>query len=263
MTASDHPEAGFPVDLRGNVTPLWLTTYPVSEHRNGWVVDWSVVYVTTIHFSVTPFGKRFPRPLRWTLHQVGSLGFADASDLAAYVQFLDDKPQVQVNWSSFQNNDFSHEGSVEMTVQWGDAPTELSTMSWGYEPLDDPDNAEPLPIPVDFRTEVVGALSPAQQEKFWSLVNEKLQPLQVIDAVLKRFGLTPTHHDEMDEVTLRNALALDWYRNFPSLEAGERVLNSQPDLTDIVLGQLTLMASRCSLEGKEYELFEVFVADIA
>jgi len=43
------------------------------------------------------------------------------------------------------------------------------------------------------------------------MVNEKRHPFQVIDAVLERFGLTPTHYDEMDEVTLRSALALDWY----------------------------------------------------
>lgn len=219
------------------------------------------MYVTSISFTVAPFGKRFPLPLRWTLHQVDSLGFADASDLAAYVQFLDDKPQVQVDWSSFEHNAFIHKGSVQMTVRWGDSPTELSTMSWNYEPLDDPDNAEPLPIPVDFRTEVVGAITPAQQEKFWSLVSEELQPFQVLDAVLERFGLTPTDHDEADAVTLRTVLALDWYRNFPTLAAGERVLDLVPDLTDIVLGQLTLMASRCGLEGEEYELFDIFVAE--
>ncbi len=219
------------------------------------------MYVTSINFTVTPFDKRFPLPLRWTLHQVDSLGFADASDLAAYVQFLDDKPQVQVDWSSFEHNEFTHKGSVQMTVRWGDSPTELSTMSWHYEPLDDPDNAEPLEIPVDFRTEVVGALTPAQESKFWSLVNDELQPFRVLDAVLERFGLTPTDHDEGDEVTLRTVLALDWYRNFPTLAAGERVLDLEPDLTDVVLGQLTLMASRCSLEGKEYELFDILVAE--
>lgn len=220
------------------------------------------MYVTAVEFTVTPFNRR-SQPLRWTLHQVAFLGFADAADIAAYVQFLDDKPQVQVDWSSFEHDETSHTGSVRMRVQWEESPAQVSEMSWGYEPLDDPDNAEPLPIPVDFRTEVVGALTPAQQEKFWSCVNQELEPFQVLDAVLERFGLTPTEHDAADQVTLRTVLALDWYRNFDSLEAAEQVLDLGPNLTDTVLGQLALMASRCGLEGDAYELFEIFVTETA
>lgn len=165
-----------------------------------------------------------------------------------------------MDWTSFEHNETTHVGNVQMTVEWADFPAQVSMMSWGYEPLDDPDNAEHLPIPADYRTEVVGALTPAQQERFWSFLNPNIEPFQVLDAVLERFGLTPTEHDAADDITLRNVLALDWYRNFASLEAGERALQCEPDLTDVVLGQLALMASRCGLEGQKYELFEIFVA---
>lgn len=218
------------------------------------------MYVTSIEFSVAPFSKRFPRPLRWTLHQVASLGFTDAADLASYVQFLDEKPQVQVDWSSFEHHESTHEGSVEMTVQWRDSPARPSTMSWDYEPLDDPDNAVPLEIPVDFRTDVVGALTMDQRLRFWGRVNPDLDPFLVLDAILERFGLVPTEHDAADLYTMRTVLALEWYRNFPTLEAGEATLDLEPDLTDEVLGALSLMASRCALEGEGYELFDIFVA---
>jgi len=221
------------------------------------------VFVTTVDFSISPFNRRRPKPLRWTLHQVAYIDFADAADIAAYVQFLDEKEHVQVDWASFEHDESTRDGSVQMTLVWDAFPAQVSTMSWGYEPLDDPDNAEPLPIPVDYRTETVGALTPAQREKFWSRVNEEVEPFQVLDAVLERFGLTPTEHDEADVFTLRQVLALDWYRNFPTLDAGERALDSEPDLTDVVLGQVTLMASRCGLEGEAYELFEIFVAEAA
>jgi len=188
---------------------------------------------------------------------------SDTADIAAYVQFLDDKDHVHVDWSSFQHDETTHEGAVQMTVRWDDVPAQVATMSWRYEPLDDPDNAEALPIPVDYRTEVIGALTPAQHEKFWSLVSADVEPFQVLDAVLDRFGLTPTEHDHADHITLRKVLALDWYRNFPTLAAGELALEAQPDLTDVVLGQVTLMASRCGLEGEAYELFGVFVTQEA
>lgn len=245
------------------VRPLWLTNGPVSANRIGRVVDGKVVYVTHIQFSASPFPSSFPEPKQMTISAVQQLGIACASDLVSYLDRLSLIDGIQADWDSWQHNNESRQGSVN--IRLGRDPEEaiVSQVSWSYESLDDPDEAEYLPMPVDFRTEVIGALTPAQQEKFWDCVNQELEPFQVLDAVLERFGLTPTEHDAADQVTLRTVLALEWYRNFDSLEAAEQVLDLGPNLTDTVLGQLALMASRCGLEGDAYELFEIFVTEIA
>lgn len=124
--------------------------------------DWKVVYITSIAFFVAPFHESFPKSVQWTLHEVAALDFRNAEDISAYVKFLDDLAEVEVDWSTYEQAEVQRNGRVEMSVRFDDSPVLWSTMSWAYEPLDDPDNAEPLPIPVDFRTEVVGALTPAQ-----------------------------------------------------------------------------------------------------
>jgi len=200
-----------------------------------------------------------PNPKALSLHTIRSLSLGCASDIISYLDKLSLVDGIQADWDSFEHDEQTRSGSVRIVLGRPTTRKQVSMASWSYEPLDDPDNAEPLPIPVDYRTETVGALTPAQREKFWNRVNHQVEPFQVLDAVLERFGLTPTEHDEADVFTLRQVLALDWYRNFPTLQAGERALDSKPDLTDVVLGQVTLMASRCALEGEEYELLDVLV----
>ena len=221
------------------------------------------MYVTHIEFSVSPFPSSFPQPTSMPISTVQGLGISSASDLVTYLEELSLGDGIHVDWDTWRHNNKSRQGSV--TIRLGGDPEReiVSQMSWSYESLDDPDEAEFLPLPVDFRTEVIGALTPAQQEKFWDCVQDELEPFHVLDAVLERCGLTPTEHDAADQVTLRRVLALDWYRNFDSLESAEQVLDLEPDLTDTVLGQLALMASRCGLEGDAYELFEIFVTEAA
>jgi len=221
------------------------------------------VYVTNLEFSISPFPASMPNPKALSLHSIKSLNINCASDIIGYLDKLSLVDGIQADWDSFEHDEATRSGSVRVILGRPTTRKQVSTASWSYEALDDPDNAEPLPLPVDYRTETVGALTPAQQEKFWNCVNDEVEPFQVLDAVLERFGLTPTEHDEADVFTLRQVLALDWYRNFPTLEAGERALESTPDLTDVVLGQVTLMASRCGLEGESYELFAIFVAEAA
>lgn len=201
-----------------------------------------------------------PYPKALSLHAIRSLSIGCASDIISYLDKLSLVDGIQANWDSFEHDEATRRGSVRVVLGRPTTRKQVSTASWGYEALDDPDNAEHLPVPVDHQSDVVGVLTPDQQERFWNLVNPDIEPFQILDAVLERFGLTPTEHDAADDITLRNVLALDWYRNFASLEAGERALDSEPNLTDVVLGQLALMASRCGLEGQEYELFEIFVA---
>jgi len=201
-----------------------------------------------------------PNPKALTLHTIESLNIGCASDIISYLDKLSLVDGIQADWDSFEHDEATRSGSVRIVLGRSSTRKQVSTASWSYEALDDPDNAVAIPIPVDFRTEVVGVLTPAQQQKFWDLVSQDLEPFHVLDQVLERFGLTPTEHDEADTSTLRQVLALDWYRNFPTLDAGEQALDSKPDLTEVVLGQVTLMASRCGLEGEAYELFEIFVA---
>jgi len=217
------------------------------------------VYITRLGFSVSPFPASMPNPKALSLHTIRSLDIGCASDIISYLDKLSLVDGIQADWDSFEHDEETQSGSVRVVLGRPTTRKQVSMVSWSYEALDDPDNAESLPIPVDYRTETVGALTPAQREKFWNCVNDEVEPFQVLDALLERFGLTPTEHDEADVFTLRQVLALDWYRNFPTLDAAERALDSKPDLTDVVLGQVTLMASRCGLEGEEYELFDVFV----
>ena len=217
------------------------------------------MYITHLEFSISPFPASMPNPKALSLHTIASLSIGCASDIIGYLDKLSLVDGIQADWDSFEHDETTRRGSVRVVLGRPTTRKQVSLASWSYEPLDDPDNAEPLPIPVDYRTETVGVLTPAQLEKFWNRVNDEVEPFQVLDAVLERFGLTPSEHDEADVFTLRQVLALDWYRNFPTLEAGERALDVEPDLTDVVLGQVTLMASRCGLEGEAYELFGVFV----
>lgn len=218
------------------------------------------MYVTSMHYTVAPFRRRFPEPYQVPLMRLDSIGITDAAYLAAYVQFLEGNDGTTVDWDSFEHDEGTRAGSVRLWVTFGDDGPRESVMSWGYEPLDDPECAESLPIPVDFHTEVAGALTLTQRLRFWGRVNPDLDPFEVLDTLLEHFGLEPTAHDTADLYAMRTVLALDWFRNFPTLEAGEATLDLEPDLTDEVLGALALMACRCALEGEHYELFNVFVA---
>ena len=86
-----------------------------------------------------------------------------------------------------------------------------------------------------------------------------LDPFGVLDAFLRQLGLEPRNHDSPDRQVMRQVLALEWFRTFPTLHAGLVTLESGVKLTDAVLGQLALMANRCALEGEDYNLFGIFV----
>ena len=232
---------------------------PVRQTVTGCSFDWNVVYVTNIEFTISPFPRSFPEPETLPLTVIESFEIGCASGIITFLDFLSLVDGIEADWETFEHDEESRRGHVEIHLGRGSNPRRVSTMSWSYEPLDDPDNAEPLTIPVDFHTEVIGAITPEQEDHFWRQVHESLDPFDVLDAFLQQHGLVPRFHDSADRTVIRKVLALEWFRNFPTLHAGEMTLDSGVNLTDAVLGQLALMANRCALEGPDYDLFEIFV----
>jgi hypothetical protein len=83
--------------------------------------------------------------------------------------------------------------------------------------------------------------------------------MDVLDDILRRFGLTPATHDDADHIVIRKVIALEWWRMFPTVAAGQITLDLGPDLTSDVLMRLMEKASLCFLEGDRFDLYDIFV----
>ncbi len=59
---------------------------------------------------------------------------------------------------------------------------------------------------------------------------------------------------------MKQVLALQWWRAFPSTAAGQEALSSQPDLTTQIVEQVNTMAMCCYLDGENYDLYTTLVA---
>ena len=127
-----------------------------------------------------------------------------------------------------------------------------------YE-LDDPDQAEILELPVDLHLDVIGVLTPHQQFRFWSCVDSELQPMDLLDDLLRRLGMTPAEHNQADHFVMKSVLALQWWRAFPTITAGQSAIDSQPNLTTQVIDQINSMAMRCYVDGENYDLYTTLV----
>lgn len=140
-----------------------------------------------------------------------------------------------------------------------DGNPESLLVSWGYDALDDIDLATSVALPIDHQSHAYGSLTPNQVDTFWQHVVEELQPFELFDDLVRQMGLTPREHDVQDVWVMRFVLALEWWRSYPTVEAGEQALTLHPELTNAVVAQVALMASRCFIEGSNYELADILV----
>ena len=106
----------------------------------------------------------------------------------------------------------------------------------------------------------MGVLTPAQFTSFWDCVDPELQPLTHLDHILRRLGMTPADHDELDHEVMSKVIAMQWWRAYPTIATGLNALNGRPKLTSAVLDQINTMAINCYLNGENYDLFTTFVA---
>jgi hypothetical protein len=167
---------------------------------------------------------------------------------------------LEVNWDTWEHSESTRTGTVDFS-DLGDRDAEtLARARWNYDPLDDPDNSEPLDLPIDHMNYVTGVLTPAQFTSFWDCVDPELQPLTHLDHILRRLGMTPADHDELDHEVMSKVIAMQWWRAYPTIATGLNALECQPHLTVAVLDQLNTMAINCYLDGENYDLFTTFVA---
>lgn len=167
---------------------------------------------------------------------------------------------LEVNWDTWEHSESTRTGTVEF-FDLGKSDTEtLARAHWNYDPLDDPDNSEPLDLPIDHMNYVTGVLTPAQFTSFWDCVDPELQPFTHLDDILRRLGMTPADHDELDHAVMSKVIAMQWWRAYPTIATGHNALECQPHLTVAVLDQINTMAINCYLDGENYDLFTTFVA---
>lgn len=199
-------------------------------------------------------------PRRVPAQLVNIADVASEEELRSAVSHLADSLYLTVDTATWHHHEPTRQGSVSLQAKLDQAPEDSFVLvTWGYDPLDDVDLSPDLAVPVDHRSDALGALTPQQVESFWLHVDKHVAPFELFDDMVRRMGLTPREHDEQDAWVMRYVLALEWWRTFPTVEAGGKALALNPILTKSVVAQVALMASRCFLEGSEYELADVLV----
>lgn len=190
------------------------------------------------------------------LHQ---LGLAGESDVQHLVESVAEEFNLGITSHSWQHDSTSRSGSVDMSSSTHPNEGSPLIMLWSYDSLDDLDRAVRLTIPVDHHNDVVRALTPEQVDRYWEHVSDELDPFALFDDAVRQMGITPRDHDSQDDFVMRYVLALEWWRAFPTVEAGEQALDLDPKLTMATVAQILMMATRCFLEGQDYELADVLV----
>jgi hypothetical protein len=236
-----------------NVTPLWPNCINRIVNGFGSNNERAFMYVTTINFTSSPFSES-SEPDAFTLIDITKMNLKGVEDIRRVIAFLADRYETTFDWDSWQHDEQTHQGSIRFIK------AQEATMSWSYSALDDPDLAEVVDIPVDHHAHAVGVLTPEQVNEFWGRVSPEINPIDIIDDILRQFGMTPAFHDEADHGVMRYVVALEWWRVFPSVAAGEATLRLEPDLTADVFARVTAMAARCYLERERFDLYEVFVS---
>ena len=83
--------------------------------------------------------------------------------------------------------------------------------------------------------------------------------MDLLDDLLRRLGMTPAEHNQADHFVMKSVLALQWWRAFPTITAGQSAIDSQPNLTTQVIDQINSMAMRCYVDGENYDLYTTLV----
>jgi len=218
------------------------------------------MYITNFNCSIDPFDPSSGNSFSFNLHEMRQMQLTNQNEVAGVVKIIEDACDIALDWESLVHNDNSRDGSIEFRLL--DSPQDAAPhrMFWFYSALDDPDLAELIEMPVNHRKDIIGVLTPEQIEKFWNSVHPDYEPIEVLTDLLRRFHLTPADLDEFDIIVMRQVLAIQWWRAFPSVADGDDALDLKPDLTAHVDALVTHMAAQCYLRGDLYELFGVFVA---
>ena len=217
------------------------------------------MFITHFRISTTPSDGEFDAVKELQLTEIAELGLQNDVELRRYVHVAALSRGLVVDWDSWVHESFSRTGCVNLRSTSEKGGSDVVVFSWTYNELDDLDKAEHLSVPVDHRDHALGSLTPEQVSMFWQQVAEDFEPFALFDDTVRRMGLIPRDHDDADEQVLRYVLALQWWRAFPTVEAGEKALSLEPSLTGPVVAHIMLMASLCFLEGQDYELAPVLI----
>lgn len=219
----------------------------------------SHMYITNFTCSIDPFNPNSAKSFSFNLHEILQMQLTKQDELVGLIKSIEQACDLSLDWKTLVHDSECRLGSIDFRLAGSQQDTISHCMSWGHSPLDDPDFAEFIDMPVNHRKEIIGVLTPAQIEKFWKSVNSTYEPLNVLTDLLRRFHLTPADLDEFDIIVTRQVIAIQWWRAFPSVAAGEAALDLEPDLTAHVDALVTQMAAQCYLRGDLYELYGVFV----
>lgn len=181
-------------------------------------------------------------------------------EIREFIKLFAIEHNLKVNWDSWSHSEEIRTGSIDFTDNTESSNETLVRANWSYDPLDDPDNSTPLELPNDHMKHVTGVLTPEQLQTFWDCVDPELMPLIHLDHLLRRLGMTPADHDELDHQVMSKVIAIQWWRAYPTTAAGHNALSEQPNLTSTVLDQINTMAIKCYLDAEQYDLYTTFVA---
>jgi len=187
-------------------------------------------------------------------------------EIKGFATLFATKYDLGINWESWVHNEETRTGSIDFIDPNDEGEDVFARANWRYDPLDDPDNSELFALPelfaqlTDHKKYATGVLTPEQHRDFWACVNPELQPLQHLDDTLRRFGMTPAHHNNLDHGVMKQVIAIQWWRAYPTTTTGHNALASTPDLTSAVIDTINTMAINCYLDRENYDLYTTFVA---
>jgi len=217
------------------------------------------MYITVLTLTFAP-GKPDESRMNIPLTILQSWSGAGAPEIKGFAALFASENDLQVGWNTWEHSEQTRTGSIDF---WDTNDEENETIvraNWHYDPLDDPDSGELLELPNDHKKYATLVLTPEQYQSFWACVDPKLEPLLHLDDTLRRFGMTPADHDNLDHGVMEQVIAIQWWRAYPTTITGHNALNGTPDLTNAVIDQINTMAINCYLDGENYDLYTTFVS---
>jgi hypothetical protein len=216
------------------------------------------MYITELTLTFFP-GKPEESRINVPLTILQDWNGTGAPEIKGFAALFASENDLQVRWNSWEHSEHSRTGSIDFMDTNDEDSETIACANWHYDPLDDPDNGEPLEVPLDNKY-LSATLTPDQYKSFWACVNPELEPLDHLGQVLRRFGMTPADHDNLDHRVMEQVIAIQWWRAYPSTATGQFALNGTPDLTNTVIDQINTMAINCYFDGKNYDLYTTFVS---